>query len=404
MLRTIGAKRESKKAKLIPLSMFPGGITIQIKLNPRAFYVDFALNVNENIKNAIYHDLVSDEITKGNADFARRYSLSNLHLKTVQFRYEDEALKAVLDQTLLGFNNFSTDDKRLLKSDFWEEYNPQKVFYNNIDQKDVVKIECLLQSNLAMYSPYARQLERYNKAIGEIQFELRGRKYPENYHVIGKCSSINTFGPENSNFFYQEYKKGIKQQKESEYCVNHSNYSVNSNINTIVALWDIIQRKHITSNANYDAIADMIDCSDILSAIYNVDYIKAFSSLVEYDDDATIYSFADKNQIQDIKPKNKEETFKVPKITSKTIYALNFESITTNASNNLKQTSLDLNFQDAFSVLLSKIGDYVNQDFYYKFHELMPIRITTFLTFRNKISLEPTGDGRAQFTFSAREK
>jgi hypothetical protein len=140
MLRTIGAKRESKKAKLIPLSLFPGGITIQIKLNPRAFYVDFSLDASKTMEDAIHYREVSREIaTGGNTDFARRYSLSNLHLKTVQFRYDDDSIKSVLDQTLLGFNYFLTEDKKLLKSDFWEEYNPQKVFYNNVDQNDVVK-------------------------------------------------------------------------------------------------------------------------------------------------------------------------------------------------------------------------------------------------------------------------
>jgi hypothetical protein len=378
MLRTIGAKRESKKAKLIPLSLFPGGITIQITLNPRAFYVNYTVDGSKKIEDCTNWPEVAREITSGGVDFARRYEVSNITMKSTQYKYDDETSKRILKQTLLGYNKFSAEDLLEMKYVFWTDINPSRSVTYNIDLKNVTKIQCILQNNLALHSPFARNLERYNKGIEEVQFEMRGIKYPPNYHTIGKCNSLNTWGSENSSFFYQEYKKGIKPQKESEYAVNQFNYSINSNTNTMVALWDI--NKRLPTNIEHP-ILRANTFGDLLLLIFEPVYLTKMIA---------------KMNKEELSEQSKYIEFQ--KISAKTVYALNFEAITTNESINLKESSIDLVHRDAFTFSLRRILNYQSKDVFYNLVDaMMPTITRCFLTYRHSIDLEGIDGGFARF-------
>jgi hypothetical protein len=309
-----------------------------------------------------------------------------MNIRTTQFKYEDGMAKILTNNALQGQISYTAEDLVELKYDFWNENNPQKQVINNLDAKHVTKIQCLLKSNLHHFSPYARYLERYNRGVSEVTFELRGVKYPDNYHVLGKCNSTNTFGPENSSFFFQEYKKGIKRQKESEYGVNQFNYSININTNSIAAVWDILMRNNGISAAEKARLFRTTPCN-----IEYANWTKILGNNV-YDRD-----FYDARVLKRDQVVNDADKVKKTKISAKTIYALHFESITSNESSNMKETALELVYPDPFSLMLQRIPNYNVDDYYHIFGQTVPIMVRTFLTKRHEIKLEGNAYGTGSF-------
>jgi hypothetical protein len=178
----------------------------------------------------------------------------------------------------------------------------------------------------------------------------------------------------------------IKRQKESEYGVNQFNYSININTNSIAAVWDILMRNNGISAAEKARLFRTTPCN-----IEYANWTKILGNNV-YDRD-----FYDARVLKRDQVVNDADKVKKTKISAKTIYALHFESITSNESSNMKETALELVYPDPFSLMLQRIPNYNVDDYYHIFGQTVPIMVRTFLTKRHEIKLEGNAYGTGSF-------
>lgn len=148
MLRTIGGLF-SGAPEPIPLEVFTRGLRIVIKLNPDAFkvYADDLLFPFSQVQ-----PIVKDELTNKSGSSARRYTLKNVRLETTQFIFNNEYHKSTLAKVRDG--HFSqTFTEAIIQDTIWFKNWPTNTYQLNVNANKLTKIQMLIMSDIARYSP-----------------------------------------------------------------------------------------------------------------------------------------------------------------------------------------------------------------------------------------------------------
>jgi hypothetical protein len=117
---------------------------------------------------------VNAEVMKSNAIKARSYKLLELHLSTVQYRYSDAEMTESM--RLIRAGQFHQGYTQLIQLDqTYFKPTPDCRYTGNRNLTDVRRILMTITSDIGVYSPYARVLDRYNRGISKFVFRQAGR-------------------------------------------------------------------------------------------------------------------------------------------------------------------------------------------------------------------------------------
>jgi hypothetical protein len=410
MVRSIGALCRPEYYRPLPLGIFKGGLKIVITLNQFAFSVDFSLTSQSlaklHISEILRLNKVNAEVMKSNAIKARSYKLLELHLSTVQYRYSDAEMTESM--RLIRAGQFHQGYTQLIQLDqTYFKPTPDCRYTGNRNLTDVRRILMTITSDIGVYSPYARVLDRYNRGISKFVFRQAGGQYPP--ITMEKYNSLNTYGEDNSSFFYQELLKGLQYHPlEKDIFLTKTNFSVNFNYFTQAALIHLKSNPSLHENfkidePNADAINKQLSIGTKLSDETN----EVFERNATIQEESFFLNSFDKKWYEcfkDVGEKLKNtanlailKTFwdeynfdeKIDNICSKTIYSLHFEKIPNNYGTIVE--GITTRADTPFYIEFSRVPQYHKIDYYQKFPSLF-FTCTYYAEVHRTAGFSPNGD------------
>lgn len=175
-----------------------------------------------------------------------------------------------------------------------------------------------------------------------------------------KFNSLNTFGEENSSFFYQELKKGLTYQpNEKNYYINPLNFTINHNFSSLVALTYILRQDSKGLGAKFNK-----EEAKFLEDFWKRTFEKVYDDIIcekewvaEVDSKNGLFS-------KTIKPSDYllEKPKSIPLPASKTIFALHFELIRFNNGKILE--GINSTWDEPLHFELQRTNKNMNYDFW----------------------------------------
>ncbi len=368
MLKTIGFGQQTNNYKLIPLELF-GILTIVITLNPDAFFVPKNIKEYEYFKcNMIKKQdgtiLNSTELP--DQEVQRKYKVKNPTLHTEQYRFIPGVHQRIMEQVKSGGWVLDYVDMEIIDQVYMKNY-PTVSYTKAISRNGIKSIYLLFTNDLYKYSPYARKLARYNMGIKNIFFKQAGAQYPPNTNT--EHNSLNSFGEHNATYFYNELLKSFSRQNVEDEClINMTNFCVNQDSSHKWALINL-NRYNTTTLKNKNPNSHVIDgvFQKQIEYVYNDDYLSYTDK--EWTDNYFAQSkqkFIYNSLVEDAYKYHKLNNWndfsdELESVTSKCIYALNFETAPHSAG--LYRTGISTAFNVPFIIEIERTKDYYKDPF-----------------------------------------
>jgi len=376
MLKLFGLGQGVENYKLLPMELF-GLCGLHITLNPHAFFVP-----KERSKFNYFNSSLNKEETQiwagtdwGYAD-KRDYKIIKCTLHTEQYHYSDEFTQRFVNNVKNG--KFMTDYIALEREDEnWFYPNSSTSITKTINRDNIKSIYITFVNDIYKYSVYARKHSRYNRGIKKITLKEGSFVYPPPRQE--EYNSLNTGGPSNAKWFFNELMRTLNVWS-GDCCqkfITYKNFCVDYDTSHMFALEQLLTKSDLINkwdlqnleNAKDQITIDKLAYSDRDWSVFyfNLQRQKRLKKIDELEviGNSNVKSTSLHMFNKYDKPIANYDNFQgnVENITSRCIYALNFEH-QPGMSGRIKTTKR-FRYEVPWVIEIERVMEYMRNDPWY---------------------------------------
>ena len=345
MLKTIGFGQQTNNYKLVPLEFF-GILTIVITMNPDAFIVPSKQTAASYFGVTDYIDADKNLKKHQSVEFENptvdKFIIKNCKITTEQYRFSTSIHNQLINQVKTGGWVLDYMDMEIIDQIYTKDF-PKISYTKAISRKNIRAIYIAFTNDLYKKNKYARKLSRLNKGVTNIFFKQAGAQYPPNTNVVH--NSLYSHGKENGQFFYNELAKCMGKIDNKVPFINLTNFCINYDSSHVRAMIN-------TKSKNDTGFTEKLVTMENSWAFTD----KEWTKYVNEDNKARmINDMSSHDTYAFLKRGFDKMSGYLEDVSSKTLYALNFETVP--HSYGLYKTGINTAFNIPFIIEIERDAD-----------------------------------------------